>query len=126
MKKDKRLRYKTRVTDEMYAKMQSESTQWANKVYDQAENIGKLFVKNFRFLCKKHGITQRDAFRHVNEVGFKFRDERMSEFARLHATYPTLVEICFFSKIFGVSPADMIGKDFEAIDLLRKNAKHRI
>jgi hypothetical protein len=124
VKKDKRIRFKTRVTDEMHARIQASSTQWANQVYDQAESIGKLFVKNFRFLCKKHNITQRDAFKHVRENGFKFREERMSEFARLHAVYPTIVEICFFSKIFGVSPGEMISKDFEAIDLLRRNAEH--
>ena len=126
VKKDKRIKYKTRITDEMHERMQASSTQWANQVYDQAESIGKLFLKNFKFLCKKHGIKQREVYRCVRDNGFKFRDERIYEFARLHAVYPTLIEICYFSKFFGVSPGEMISKDFEAIDLLRSNAKHRI
>ena len=50
VKKDKRIKYKTRITDEMHERMQASSTQWANQVYDQAESIGKLFLKNFQFL----------------------------------------------------------------------------
>ena len=52
----------------------------------------------------------------------------MSEFGRegKYNFHPTLIEMCYFSKFFGVSPADMIGKDMKAQDLLRRNSKHRI
>ena len=56
------------------------------------------------------------------------QSEVLSEFGRKNKYnfHPTLIEMCYFSKFFGVSPADMIGKDMKAQELLRRNSKHRI
>lgn len=110
----------------MRDELQSNSTQWANEVYNQAEEISTLFMNNFHFLCDKHNLKHKEVFKRIEEHGFKFRTVRMSEFARMYNVYPALIEMCYFSKFFGVSPADMIGKDLKAQDLLRKNAKHRV
>jgi len=122
----KSVKYKPKLTKEMRDELQSKSTKWANEVYDQAEDVSKLFMKNFQFLCKKHNLKQKEVFKRVGEHGFKFREVRMSEFARLYGTYPALVEMCYFSKFFGVSPADMIGRDLEAEDRLRRSIKHSV
>ena len=128
VKNDKRYKFKPNITSEIRNKIQEESTQWSNQVYNQAEVLSKLFMENFYFLCEKHNLKKNEVFKRVEENGFNFRKDRMSEFGRKNKYnfHPTLIEMCYFSKFFGVSPADMIGKDMKAQDLLRSNAKHRI
>lgn len=123
---NKRQKYKPTITNEIREKIQSESTQWANQVYDQAEDLSKLFMENFYFLCEKHNLKKNEVFKRVGENGFNFRPSRMSEFGRecKYNFHPTLIEMCYFSKFFGVSPGDMISKDMRAKDLLGRNAKH--
>jgi len=114
------------MTKELRQKIQEQSTQWASQVYDQAEDLSKLFMENFYFLCEKHNLKKNEVFKRVKENGFNFRPSRMSEFGRegKYNFHPTLIEMCYFSKFFGVSPGDMISKDMRAKDLLRRNAKH--
>lgn len=124
----KRQKYKSNITEEIREKIQAESTQWACEVYNKAEDLSKLFMENFYFLCEKHNLKKSEVYKRIGENGFDFRRDRMSEFGRKgkYNFHPTLIEMCLFSKFFGVSPADMIGKDMKAQDLLRSNAKHRI
>ena len=128
MAKDKRFKYKSNITDEIREKIQANSTQWSNQVYDQAESLSKLFMDNFYFLCDKHNLNRGEVYNRIGDNGFNFRKDRMSEFGRKgkYNFHPTLIEMCLFSKFFGISPAEMIGKDLKAQDLLRENAKHRI
>jgi hypothetical protein len=128
VKKDKRFKYKPNITDEIREMIQADSTQWTNQVYDKAESLSKLFMENFYFLCEKHNLNRNEVYKRVGDNGFKFRKDRMSEFGRAgkYNFYPTLIEMCYFSKFFGVSPGEMISKDMRAQDLLRRNAKHRI
>tara|TARA_R100000742_G_C4199144_1_gene28787 strand:- start:91 stop:474 length:384 start_codon:yes stop_codon:yes gene_type:complete len=125
---NKRYKFKPNITDEIRDKIQAESTPWANQVYDQAEVLSKLFMENFYFLCEKHNLNKNEVYKRVGENGFKFRKDRMSEFGRegKYNYHPTLIEMCYFSKFFGVSPSDMIGKDMRAKDLLSRETKHRI
>ena len=112
-------KFKLTITDEVYEKMQSRNQLWTREAFDQSEELAGQFKDNIIYMCEKKGVK-------INEMGLKFQIRRLYKWGEVHAIYPTLIEITFFSKYFEIDPGRMVSKDLRAVDRLKSISKKDI
>ena len=117
---------KLTITDEVYQKMQSRNQLWTREAFDQSEELAGQFKDNIIYMCEKKGVKITEMVRWLNEMGLKFQIRRLYKWGEVHAIYPTLIEITFFSKYFEIDPGIMVSKDLRAVDRLKGISKKNI
>ena len=108
---------KKKIPEDRWQEMLDGNTKFGREIYEQAEEKTKLFSKNIKYLLKKNKLSQADLEKRLSEHGMNFKSVRIKVLETYHGRYPSLLEMCFLAKFFGLSdPSVMISRDLEAYD----------
>ena len=110
-------RNKKKISEEEWQERLENNTKFGRQVYHTAEEKSRLFSKNIIYLLKKNGLSRADLEKRLDEQGFAFKPVRIRVLENYHGRYPSLLEMCFLAKFFGLSdPSLLILRDLEAYD----------
>lgn len=90
------------------------------KTKTECRNMSRQFVKNFKYLCKKNGLSMVEVSDRIYDHDIWFSTGRLNTLSNVYGKHVNIVEMVAVATFFGVDSGRLVTADLEAHDELVK------